>query len=213
MKNRMIRFFAFTGIVVAALNILITIILDFSVPGYNPVTQYVSEFGIIPGFASTVTSIWWVLNGLFLILFSFALNNAIGKGGRFSILGPLFICFYGLFDSIGSVIFPMYEGTFSGMMHNLVSFIGITAIIFSPIALARRMKNDPLWTGLTRLTWITQFLFWLLYIVCTCAFAGVCFTEIIGLLQRVFIFFADVWIIILGLNTIKVTAKGWHATC
>lgn len=204
MENRMIRFFTLAGIVAAALNIVITAVLDFTVPGYNPITQYVSEFGIIPGFASTIASIWWVLNGLLLIVFSAALNNSIEKAGRLSILGPLLICFYGLFDSVGSVIFPMHEGTFSGVMHNLVSFIGITAVIFSPIALVRRIKNDPLWTKLTRFTWFTQIIFWILYIICLLAFTDVYFTGIIGLLQRVFIFSADIWIAVLACQMLTV---------
>lgn len=209
MKNNPLnRIFALAGILAAVLNTLITLILDFTVPNYSFVTQYVSEFGIIPGITSTVASVWWLLNGLFLIVFSVALNNSMKKTGRFSILGPLFICFYGLFDSIGSVIFPMVEGSFSGMMHNLVSIIGITAVIFSPIALVRRTKADPLWAKLTRFTWVMQSFFWIIYVICLFAFTDIYFIGIIGILQRVFIFAADAWIIVLGFHTLKVTSKG-----
>lgn len=207
MENRMIRFFTLAGFVAAALNIVITAVLDFTVPGYNPITQYVSEFGIIPGFTSTIASIWWVLNGLLLIVFSAALNNSIEKVGRLSILGPLLICFYGLFDSVGSVIFPMHEGTFSGMMHNLVSFIGITAIIFSPVALAFRMKKDPMWAKKTLFAWIVQCFFWVIYVICLLAFTDVYFTGIIGILQRIFIVASDAWIVVLGYHSIKVSSE------
>lgn len=207
MNNRLNRLFALGGIVAAVLNIFVVIFLDMSVPGYNSITQYVSEFGIIPGMPSLVASIWWTVNGLLLILFSGALNSAIGKGRRLSIVGPLLICFYGLFDSIGSVIFPMYEGTFSGMMHYVVSFIGITAVIFSPVALVKRIKSDPRWAGLTRFTWITQVFFWIIYVICVLAVAEICFSDIIGLLQRVFIFAADIWIAILGYHALKALSE------
>ena len=126
-----------TGILAAVLNTLLILVLDFTVPNYDFVTQYVSEFGVIPGNTSTIVSIWWVLHGLILIVFSIGLNNSIVKAGCFSILGPLFICFYGIFDSIGSVYF----------------------------------------------------------------------TGIVGILQRVFIFAADAWIIVLGYRAFMVTLK------
>lgn len=196
-----------TGILAAVLNTLLILVLDFTVPNYDFVTQYVSEFGVIPGNTSTIVSIWWVLHGLILIVFSIGLNNSIVKAGCFSILGPLFICFCGLFDSIGSVIFPMLEGTFSGVMHNLVSFIGITAIIFSPIALVYRLKKDPSWARLIRFTWVTQVFFWIIYAICLLAFMEIYFTGIVGILQRVFIFAADAWIIVLGYRAFMVTLK------
>lgn len=126
------------------------------------------------------------------------LNNTMKKSGRFSFFGPLFICLYGLMDSIGSAIFPMdvAEETFSGMMHILVSFIGITAVIFSPLAFVNRMKNDPM-------SWITQICFWVIYTVCLLAFADIYFSQCVGLLQRVFIFVVDIWMVVLGFNALK----------
>lgn len=209
MKKHTNDLLVLAGFLAAVLNTLITILLDLTVPGYNSITQYISEFGIIPGVTSTIVSLWWIINGLLLIFFSIGLNHSIDKAGLLSFLGPLLIGFYGLFDSIGSIIFPMdtAEEAFPGVMHTLVSFIGITAIIFSPVALVRRIKKDHFWTKLTRFTWITQYFFGVIYIICLMAFADICFSEIIGLLQRVFIFATDIWIAVLSCHAYKVIAK------
>lgn len=202
-KGRLVCILSLTGILTCALNTLIIITLDFTVPDYNSMTQYVSEFGIIPGIVSQIVSAWWIISGIALMLFSISLDNTIEKSGKLSILGPLFIFLYGLLDSIGSVIFPMdmAEETFSGIMHILVSFIGITAVIFSPLALLGRMKRDPAWKRLVRFTGFTQIIFLLIYMVCILAFADIYLSQYLGLLQRIFIYVVDIWIIILGVNT------------
>ena len=201
-KRRLVRIFSLTGILTCVLNTLIIIILDLTVPGYNSITQYVSEFGIIPGIVSKIVSSWWIISGIGLMLFSFSLHNSIEKSGKLSILGPLFILMYGLFDSIGSVIFPMdvAEETFTGMMHMTVSFIGITAVIFSPIALIGRMRRDSAFNRLIPFAWLTQIFFWIIYVVCILAFAQVCLVQYIGILQRIFIYAVDIWIVVLGIN-------------
>jgi hypothetical membrane protein len=208
MKNRhLVRMFLIAGILASALNMVIIVALDLTTPGYDFMTQYVSEFGITPGIASIVSA-WWVIHGIILILFSVNLNSAMDKSGRFSFIGPLCICLYGLMDSIGSAAFPMdaagtAEMTFSGMMHYLVSFIGITAVIFSPLALISRMKKDPAWNRFVRPAWITQIFFWAIYIICVLAFADIYFSWCVGLLQRIFIYAADIWIIALGRNACR----------
>lgn len=196
-----------TGILASILNTSFIIALDLTVPGYNSITQYVSEYGTIPGVISKIVSAWWIISGIMLMLFSFSLNNAMQKSGRFSSAGPLFICLYGLMDSVGSAIFPMDAPgealTFYGMMHILFSFIGITAVIFSPLALVNRMKKDPAWSRLSRFALVTQICFLLIYIVCVLAFAEICFSRYVGILQRIFIFAADIWMAVLGFNALN----------
>jgi hypothetical membrane protein len=206
MKNkRLIRMLSLSGILASILNSSLIIALDLTVPDYNSITQYVSEYGTIPGVISKIVSAWWIISGIMLMLFSFALNNAMQKSGRFSFVGPLCICLYGLMDSIGSAIFPMdtADVTFSGIIHILVSFIGITAVIFSPLALVNRMKKDPVWSNLVCFAWVTQICFLLIYIVCVLAFADIYFSKYAGILQRVFILEADIWMAVLGFYALK----------
>ncbi len=204
-KDHLNRILMLTGILASILNILIIITLDFTVPDYNSMTQYVSEFGIIPGIVSRIAQTWWLINGTVLMLFALALNNTIKKSGKLSFLGPLFIFLYGLLDSVGSVVFPMdaAEDTLIGMLHMAVSFLGITAVIFSPIALIGRIKKDPYWVRLVRLAWTAQIFFLLIYVVSVLAFADICLSRYFGLLQRIFIYAADIWIVILGVYALK----------
>lgn len=80
-KDRLNRILMLTGILASILNILIIITLDFTVPDYNSMTQYVSEFGIIPGIVSRIAQTWWLINGTVLMLFALALNNTIKNQG------------------------------------------------------------------------------------------------------------------------------------
>jgi len=213
-NKRLIRMLSLTGILASVLNSSFIVVLDLTVPGYNSITQYVSEYGTIPGVISKIVSLWWVISGIMLILFSFGLNNAMQKSGRFSFAGPLFICLYGLLDSVGSAIFPMdtADETIIGTIHILLSFIGITAVVFSPLALVGRMKKDPAWSRLASFAWVTQIFLWLIYTVSVLAFAGICFSMYVGLLQRVFIFAADIWLAVLGINALKaLKADNTHA--
>ena len=207
MNSRLNYALAFSGILAAIVNTVLIAFLDIVTPNYNSIQQYVSEFGIIPGITSTIVSVWWICYGILLILFSISLNNSIDKCKRFSIIGPLFITLYGLLDSIGSSIFPIEAGgateTFYGMMHILVSFLGVTAIIFSPLALIPRLKSDRSWKELTRFSWITQLFFWIIYIICLFAFSGIYLADYLGLLQRIFIIAANVWIAVLSYYTIR----------
>ncbi len=160
MNYRVNRWLGGSGILAAVINTLLIILLDAVTPGYNSIRQYVSEFGIIPGITSVIVSVWWICFGILLILFSICLNHSIAKSGRAYLLGPLFIALYGLLDSIGSSIFPMDPAgaseTFSGIMHTLVSFLGITAITLSPLPLIQRIKKDPYWKSLVPIAWVTK---------------------------------------------------------
>lgn len=197
----------FTGIAAAVVNTLLIIILDVITPGYKSIRQYVSEFGIVPGMTSVIVSVWWICFGLLLVLFAIGLNRSIAKSGRVYWLGPLLIALYGLLDSVGSSIFPMdpagASATFSGIIHTLVSFLGITAITISPLAIVFRMKKDPDWKSLLPFTWLTQIFFGVIYLICLGAFSGLLLTDYIGLLQRIFIYGADFWVAVLSYHTVK----------
>lgn len=207
MNAKINHWLGFTGIVAAVVNTLLIIILDIITPVYNNIRQYVSEFGIIPGITSVVVSVWWICFGLLLVLFAIGLNRSIAKSGRAYWLGPLLIALYGLLDSVGSSIFPMDPAgaseTFSGIMHTLLSFLGITAIIVSPLPLILRIKNDPHWKILLPFAWFVQAFFGVIYLVCLGAFSGVLLADYIGLLQRIFIYGADIWVAVLSYYTVK----------
>lgn len=207
MKAKINHWLGFTGIVAAVVNTLLIIILDVITPGYNSIRQYVSEFGIIPGMTSVIVSVWWICFGLLLVLFAISLNRSIAKSGRAYWLGPLLIALYGLLDSVGSSIFPIdppgAPETFSGIIHTLVSFLGVTAIIFSPLPLILRIKNDPNWKSLLPFAWFIQIFFGAIYLICLGAFSGMFLADYFGLLQRIFIYGADLWIAVLSYYTVK----------
>lgn len=211
MNAKMNYWLGFTGIAAAIVNTMLIIILDVITPGYNSIRQYVSEFGIIPGMTSVIVSVWWICFGLLLVLFAIGLNRSIVKSGRAYWLGPLLIALYGLLDSVGSGIFPMdppgAAETFSGIIHTLLSFLGITAIIFSPLPFILRFKNDPHWNSLIPFAWFTQIFFGVIYLICLGAFSGVFLADYIGLLQRIFIYGADFWIVVLSYYMLKKTSE------
>lgn len=211
MSNKTNLCLGLSGMLAAIVNTSLIILLDTVTPGYNSIQQYVSEFGIIPGMTSVIVSVWWICFGLLLVLFAIGLNRSISKSGQVYWLGPLLIALYGLLDSIGSSIFPMDPAgaseTFSGIIHTLVSFLGITAIIISPLAIGLRIKKDPDWKALLPFTWLTQIFFGVIYLICLGAFSGFLLTGYIGLLQRIFIYGADLWVAVLSYHTVKMMKK------
>ncbi len=91
----------------------------------------------------------------------------------------------------------------TGLTAVVVTILFVASIIFSPIALIGRIKKDPYWVRLVRLAWTAQIFFLLIYVVSVLAFAEICLSRYFGLLQRIFIYAADIWIVILGVYALK----------
>ena len=192
------------GIIVPVLDNIVFFILGAIRPGYNPLTQTVSELGEVGAPNSTIASLYFIISGVLLILFSFGLYNGINKG-KGSWIGPLFLVLLGIFDSIGSGIFPCDPGcagqTFTGKMHLIVSIIGMFAMILAPFFIWRSLKEDERWEGYQTFSLIIGIVIVVMAVIFIVAFS---LAILIGLFQRILYGVFRVWIFVLAINLLRI---------
>ena len=189
------------GIVYPILMMIIYFVLGMIRPDYNPLTQTISELGVIGTSTALLASICFIINGLMIILFALGLYFTL-KEQKGALIGPLLMILDGIFDWMGSGIFPVDETlipvTFSGMIHLIVSVIGLGMMILAPFFIARSLKENE--SELYKLTLI----FGIIIIITNSLFLAFTFFNIlIGLFQRIAIGIYSAWIFILAVIYFK----------
>ncbi len=203
-SEKTMRFLAFCGLIFVFLIVVVVLIVLAAIrPGYNSLTQYGSELGESGAPNSEITSIIFFICGVLLIAFSLALYKGIQKA-KGSWIGPLLVAIFGIFDSIGSAIFPCDPGcvgqTFTGMMHLVVSLIGMSAMALAPFFVRRSLKNDERWQGYQTFSLIIG----ILALVMIGVFIVSSATEIlIGLTQRIMFSLYLIWIFVFAVKLLQ----------
>jgi hypothetical membrane protein len=203
-SEKTLRLFSTFGIIDFIIVIIVLTIIGALRTGYNPLTQYMSELGETGAPFSRLASILFIIVGVLLGLFSYALYKGIKKE-KISWIGPLLLALFSLFDWIGSGIFPCDPGcageTFSGGMHLLVGLIGMIFMVACPILTWSGMKKDEKWQRVNTFSLIIGILvpvffvtFWISYATGT----------LIGLTQRILYWVFITWIFILALKLLKI---------
>jgi len=145
-----LRLLAICGVIGPVIYAIVVLTLGLLRPGYNPVTQSMSEFGEVgaPN-AIVMNAAGFILLGLLMIAFTFGLHRGISKG-KGSKIGPALLAVTGV-GLVGAGIFPCDPGcvdeSLIGIVHSIFSTISAFAGIFAPFAISRRLKKDSLWQG------------------------------------------------------------------
>ena len=143
------------------------------------------------------------MGGVLIILFSIGLYKGIQEA-NYSWIGPLILVLWGLFDSIGSSIFPCDPGcvgvTFTGKMHLVVSGIGMLLITTAPFFVWRSLKGEEKWQGYDTFTLIVWIIALLMFGVFMYSYAT---GLLIGLIQRIAYLIYLSWILILSIKLLK----------
>lgn len=119
-------------------------------PGYNHVTQIMSELGEVgaPN-AIIMNTAGFILLGLLMISFAFGLDRGISEGEG-SKIGPALVAVSGAWLVLLG-IFPCDPGcvneSFVGITHEVFAIMHAFAMIFAPLAIAQRLKKDSRWQG------------------------------------------------------------------
>ena len=193
--------FLSSGIVFPILFTIIYLVLDIIRPDYNPLIHMISELGVIGTSTALLASISFIINGIMLILFALGLYLSI-RGEKGAFIGPFLMISDGAFDWIGSGIFPMdptlIPVTFSGVMHLVVSIIGLWVMLLAPFFIARSFKeNKPQMYKLTLIFGI------LIFVAIGLFLSFTLINNLIGLFQRITIGIYFIWIFILGIMLFK----------
>ncbi len=190
---------AICGIIGPILFTIVLITLGFLQPGYNHITQYMSEFGAIDApFAYIMNTVGIPLLGLLIIAFAFALNKDINNGNG-SKIGPLLLVVSGVsFFSCG--IFRCDPGCIPistiGFLHSYVCSIALFSLIFAPFFMFHRLTSDDRWHN---------YQYYSLTIGIVALFLGILFKlssfgDLVGLFQRIIFGVPLLWVEIMAIK-------------
>jgi len=149
-SRHLVRILAIGGLVAILGDVLLPFIVAAMQPGYDHVSQYMSELGAPGRTGASLLSVWWIISGALTIGLSVGLHIGTGKT-RLGWTGPLLVAGYGLFTGIGSGVFPCDEGclgeTFSGQMHDHLNAVGAISQLLAPGFLWLRWRKTERWWG------------------------------------------------------------------
>jgi hypothetical membrane protein len=192
-RSRVIRLAALGGAIGPILFVMLVIVGGGVYDGYSHVSQTISELGGDGAEYALLQNLNFVMLGLLVIGFSWALAGVLGP----PYLGAALIGFFGLSSAIANGLLPCDVGcegeTTVGLLHNMTGLSGFIAAIAGMFILARRWRDDPVWqphVGFTRFAAFVA-LGGLAWFVGTQALDAGSFA---GIAQRVFVSALLLWI-------------------
>ena len=195
MQGRAVRSAALGGVVGPIVFVVLVLVGGGLYDGYSHVTQKISELGGEGAEYALLQSLNFVVVGVLVIGFAWALARYFGP----PYLGPVLIGFFGLSSAIGNGLFPCDLGcegaTTVGLLHNISGMAGFVAAIAGMFMLHRRWQSDPRWQSHLRFTRIALIAasVGLAWFVVTSALDS---TVLVGVAQRVYVGALLVWIVV-----------------
>jgi hypothetical membrane protein len=136
------------GIVGPIIYAIVVSFLGLLWPGYNPITQYMSELGAVDApHALIMNVLGFQLLGIFMILYGFGLYHGISKGWNSEIGVALILVAGASFVAVG--FFPCDPGcvnvTPTGIGHVVTTMIHAITMPFGILAISLHLKKDSHW--------------------------------------------------------------------
>jgi len=151
--HRVVWLAAIGGVIGPILFVVLIIVGGVVYDDYSHVSQKISELGGEGAEYALLQNFNFILFGVLVIGFSWALARWFGP----SYLGPALIAFFGLSSSIANGLLPCDLGcsgeTTAGLLHNITGMAGFLAAILGMFVLAKRWQSDSRWqshVGFTR---------------------------------------------------------------
>lgn len=152
LRNRVVWLAALGGVIGPILFALVVIVGGFLYDGYSHISQKISELGGEGAEYALLQNLNFIMLGVSVIGFSWALARVLGPPSR----GPLLIGFFGLVAVIHGGLLPCDIGcqgeTTVGLLHNITGLTGFVSVIAGMMVLARRWHDDPRWRSHVRFT-------------------------------------------------------------
>jgi len=171
-----------------------------------------SELGAIDAPNALVMSVTLVVFGFLMICFAFGLHKGIiqGKG---SIVGPALVAIYGV-GQVGDGIFPCAPGcanpweigSFTGMMHNVTSYVGYIAILLAMLVISRRLKKDKDWLNYSSFSIVIGLISIGAFLLFSFVLSGFLIPWA-GLFQRLRHGIVFLWIIVMAVRLLRISAQ------
>lgn len=208
-KNRTLpeinqRMLAICGIVGPIVYTIVMIAIGLLQPGYNHLTQFMSELGEVGGPNATImNTAGFMLLGLFIIAFAFGLHRGINEG-KGSKIGPALIAMSGA-GWIAVGLFQVdpnsLDISFTGMLHVSGAMIVGLGFSIAPFAIARRSRNDHRWVSYRPYSLATGILTAILGLV----FIFVGIEGYMGALQRIVTGVPLLWIEVMAIRLLSLS--------
>lgn len=151
-STRAVRLAALGGVVGPALFAVVVLVGGVLYDGYSHSTQKISELGGEGARYALLQNTNFIVLGLLIVGFSWALARVLGR----PLMGPIAIGIFGLSSAIANGLLPCDAGcqgnTTVGQLHNMTGLLGFVAAIVGMFVLARRWRHDPTWHSHIRLT-------------------------------------------------------------
>jgi hypothetical membrane protein len=122
------------------------VVLGFIQPDYSHSLQLMSELGEVGAPNAIFMNVATAILGILILLFAFGLYGiARGTSGK---VGSSIMLVGGI-CMVGGGIFPCDLGcvpvSFIGSLHETVSLIGFSAVIFAPFAISQEFTHSEVW--------------------------------------------------------------------
>lgn len=199
-----VRLASWGGVVGPIVFVVLVIAGGILTGGYSHVTQKISELGATGAQYALLQNLNFVVLGVSVIGFAWALARVLGG----PVHGPLLIGLFGIIVFIHSFLScdtGCRGETTAGLLHNITGLVGFVAAIAGMIVLARQWRNDPYWRAHVTFTWSAA-------LVSIVGLALFVFTQardvqsFAGIAQRVFAGALLLWIAVTAARLIGVAA-------
>ncbi|HLJ34724.1 MAG TPA: DUF998 domain-containing protein [Ktedonobacteraceae bacterium] len=186
--------------------VVIDVVAQLLPPHYNAITQPESDLAVGPyGFLMTIN---FVIRGVLSLALLIGLTRALSKEGR-SEFGRVLLSIW----SVGAFLLALFPTdiagqklTLHGLIHLLVAFIAFVSVAVGELLLSLRFAADERWQTVRNPTVTIAFVTLIaLFLLFFGTFAGL--NGIGGLLERVFLGLALLWILVVALHLHSLTAK------
>lgn len=202
--DRVQVFLAACGIAGPLLYVSVVVILGFLRPGYDHVTQLVSELGEVGAPNAIVMNIFgFILPSLLIIAFAIGLHRGISDG-LWSKLAPALLA-VGALGYVGSALFPCSPGCDpeTSMSHIRAGAVGIGRFL-APLAFWRSLRKDSRWQGYGSYSLVTGVVVLALYFFA--GFSGVT-TPWDGLVQRLWKGTLFLWMVVMAIHLLRLSLR------
>lgn len=205
--NKVQKSFAIVGICGPIINAIVFIVLGLIYPGYNPMSQFISELASpIAPHGLFMNIFGFNIFGLYVILFGIGLyiglkKHILTKVSLFLfLLAGTFIFFLSIFpcDPGGANI------TLLGMGHNILAGISCGLIPAAMITLIQPLRKDENWKGYWLIFFALFGMFLVIYIPVSISYPS---ASISGLVQRLGLAVMLSWIFLMSTKLYRLADK------
>jgi hypothetical protein len=144
-KNSFIVIAALAGITGCLVDLGGTFILGNRIEGYNQLKHPMSQMGVLSSPVAKEIDLCWIAMGVLLILFAIGIRIAYEEKKKIAGLASLLVILYGFGEGMISGLFPADKAgevqTWTGLVHNGISGVGVLAILIFPLVMHRLLPE------------------------------------------------------------------------